>query len=232
MSKNEEEKKENFEHNDLENQTFSKEEKKLENLNPDNLDEENTEEDDVKFEELNEEGEEFSKLQKNKNEKDKLKEKYQEKINNLEKERDEYLKGWQRIQADYKNREKEIENFKQDIIKFANQNLIKDILPVLDGYDLAKSNKESWEKVDNAWRLGIEYLFSNLIKTFEANGVEVFAKEGETYNPNIHEAVEVVDVSLEEKNKNDTIVSVLQKGYKIGDKILRVARVKVGKFEE
>ena len=47
------------------------------------------------------------------------------------------------MQADYKNREKEIENYKKDIIKFANSNLIKDFLPVLDGYDLAKANKES-----------------------------------------------------------------------------------------
>ena len=46
------------------------------------------------------------------------------------------------MQADYKNREKEIEEYKKNIVTFANTNLIKDLLPVLDGYDLAKSNKE------------------------------------------------------------------------------------------
>lgn len=187
--------------------------------------------DDVVFEELNVDGEVMSEKEKAKHDKDKSKNKFEEKIIRLEKERDEYLAGWQRVQADYKNREKEIEEYKKDLIKFANGNLIKDFLPVLDGYDMAKSNKEQWESVDSNWRMGVEYLFSQLLKVLENNGVEVFGAEGNMYNPALHEAVEIINLSLEEKDKNDKIVSVLQKGYKIGEKILRPARVKVGHYE-
>jgi molecular chaperone GrpE (heat shock protein) len=190
------------------------------------------EKDDVVFEELNSDGEEMNERQKGKNKEDKLKEKFEDKIERLEKERDEYLRGWQRVQADYKNREKEIEEYKKSIIKFANSDLVKDILPVLDGYDMARSNKEQWENVDSNWRVGIEYLFSQLSKVLETNGVEVFGNEGEAYNPNLHEAIEMIDLKDEEKDKDDKIISVIQKGYKIGEKILRPARVKVGHYQE
>lgn len=201
-------------------------------MKDENLKEENAENiDDVTFEELNNEGEEFSVKEKQKKEKEKITNKFEDKIERLEKERDEYLKGWQRIQADYKNREKEIEEYKKDLVKFANSNLIKDILPVLDGFDMAKANKAQWEAIDSNWRTGIEYLFSQLLKVFESNGVKVFGIEGEKYDPAIHEAVEIINLNPEEKDKNDTIIFVLQKGYKIGEKVLRPARVKVGHFE-
>jgi molecular chaperone GrpE (heat shock protein) len=191
---------------------------------------------------LNAEGEVMSEREKNKSDKNKLKEKFEEKVERLSKERDEYLRGWQRIQADYKNREREIDEYKKDIVKFANGNLVKDILPVLDGYDMARSNRDMWESVDPNWRMGVEYLFSQLLKVLENNGVEVFGAEGDMYNPTLHEAVEIVNLSLEEKDptshealsghsKNDKIISVLQKGYKMGDKVLRPARVKVGHYE-
>ena len=188
--------------------------------------------DDVVFEDLNAEGEVMSEKEKLKHDKDKLKNKFEDKIERLEKERDEYLRGWQRVQADYKNREKEIEEYKKDLIKFANGNLIKDFLPVLDGYDMARSNKDQWESVDPNWRVGVEYLFSQFQKVLESNGVQVFGEIGETYNTAMHEAVEIINLDLEEKDKNDKIVNVLQKGYKIGEKILRPARVKVGHYEE
>lgn len=211
---------ENFKNeNELEENIINEEDKNSESL----------ESDDVVFEELNSDGEEMSEKEKQKSEKNKLKEKFEDKIERLEKERDEYLRGWQRIQADYKNREKEIEEYKKDIIKFANSNLIKDILPVLDGYDMARSNIDQWESVDSNWRMGVEYLFSQLLKILESNNVEIFGNVGDKYDSSLHEAVEIVKV--EDEEKNDKIVNVLQRGYKIGEKILRPARVKVGHFE-
>jgi len=186
-----------------------------------------TESEDVEFAELNSEGEELSD-----NQKEKLEKKYLEKISRLEKERDEYLAGWQRVQADYKNREKEIENFKKDFINFANLNLIQEILPALDSFEMAKSKKEIWEKVDNNWRTGIEYIFSQLISVLANHGLKTFGEIGEKYNPVFHETIEVINLDLAEKESHDKIVNVIQTGYKIGERILRAARVKVGKFEE
>ena len=108
------------------------------------------------FEDLNEDGEELSG-------KDKVK-KLQEKIKILTKEKQEYLSGWQRAQADYINREKQISAEKAESGKYAIKKFIMDLLPVLDTYDAARSNVAAWEAVDANWRGGIEYIF----KTFEA----------------------------------------------------------------
>ncbi len=187
---------------------------------------------DVVFEELDEDGEEMTGRQKKKNEKDKLKEKFEDKIKRLEKERDEYLRGWQRAQADYKNREKELEDYRKGIVKFANENLVKEMLPVFDGYDAARSNKKQWEDVNPDWRIGVEYLFSQFLDILADAGVVIYGKEGDVYDPSLHEAIELIELSPEEKAKDHKIVSVLQKGYKMGDKILRAAKVKVGKLKE
>ena len=209
----------------------------IQNLDPENNSEKDlgnleTETEDIEFAELNSEGEELSDNQKEKNQKEKLEKKYLEKISKLEKERDEYLAGWQRVQADYKNREKEIENFKKDFINFANLNLIQEILPVLDSFEMAKSKKEIWEKVDSNWRTGIEYIFSQLISVLSSHGLKIFGVIGEKYNPIFHETIEIVNLDLAERESHDKIVDVIQPGYKIGERILRAARVKVGKFEE
>lgn len=200
-----------------------KKEKKDENLD---------EVEDVVFEELNEDGEEMTERQKKKNEKEKLKEKFENKIKRLEKERDEYLRGWQRVQADYKNREKELEDYKKNIIKFANENLVKEMLPVFDGYDVARCDKEKWEDVNPNWRVGVEYLFSQLLDILFDAGVIVYGEEGEEYDPAFHEALELVELSEAEKDKDHKIVAVIQKGYRMGDKILRAAKVKVGELKK
>lgn len=78
----------------------------------------------------------------------------------------------------------------------------------------------------------MEYLFTQLEKVLANNGVVAFGKVGDEYDPNYYEAVENVPLVVEDKEKSGKIVNVLQKGYKLGEKILRPARVKVGHFEE
>ncbi len=172
--------------------------------------------DDVSFEETNEEGEVSVK--------DTIK-KLREKIKTLEKEKGEYMLGWQRANADYANFKKETENTRKDDIKFASRRLIRDILPVLDSYDLAKGNKEAWDKVESNWRIGIEYIFSQLISVLDGEGAMQYGKEGEEFKPELHESIELVET--DDESKDGTIAQVLQSGYKMGDTILRVARVKV-----
>ncbi len=172
--------------------------------------------DDVSFEETNEEGELSSR--------DTIK-RLREKIKSLEKEKGEYMLGWQRANADYANFKKETESARKDEIRFASRMLIRDILPVLDSYDLAKGNKEAWEKVDGNWRMGIEYIFSQLISVLDGEGAVQYGKEGEEFKPELHESIELVET--DDENKDGKIAQILQSGYKMGDAILRVARVKV-----
>ncbi len=176
--------------------------------------------DDVTFEELNEDGEIDSKM---------TIKKLREKIKKLEGEKKEYLGGWQRAQADYVNLKRESEEKRKADIRFATKNLIRELLPTLDAYDMAKSNKEAWEKVDQNWRVGIEYIFGQLISVLANEGALQYGRENDTFDPELHESIEMV--LDEDKDKNGKIALVLQSGYKMGDSILRVARVKVFQTE-
>lgn len=177
--------------------------------------------DDVTFEEVNEEGEI--------NAKDTIK-KLREKVKKLEQEKNDNLHGWTRAQADYVNFKKEVEERRKEDIKFASKRLLSDILPALDAYTLAQSNKEAWEKVDANWRMGIEYIFGQLLSTLEKEGLKAYGEIGQKFDPNLHESVEVLPTA--KQSEDDTIMIVLQKGYLLNGQVLRVARVKTGEYKE
>lgn len=177
--------------------------------------------DDVSFEEVNEEGEVDAR--------DTIK-KLREKIKKLESEKQEYLDLSQRTRADYANYKKEVEANRVSDRKLSTKRFIESLLPVLDAYDMAQGNKEAWEKVDANWRMGIEYIFSQFRNALEAEGVTQFGKIGDTFDPVLHESMEHVEV--DDESKNDTIVRVLQNGYKIHDMILRPARVHTGHYDK
>lgn len=174
-------------------------------------------EEEVTFEETDEDGE--------LSQRDLVK-KLREKIKILESEKKEYLDLSQRTLADYANLKKETEENRKKDLKFATKSFIIELLPVLDSYDMARGNTEAWNKVDNNWRIGIEYIFNQLLSILEAEGVVRFGNKGDIFNPDIHESVELVKV--DDESENDKILIVLQSGYKMGDQILRPARVKVG----
>jgi molecular chaperone GrpE len=177
--------------------------------------------DDVSFEDTNEEGEIDAKS---------TIKKLREKIKKLEEEKQEYLDLSQRTRADYANFKKEVETNRASDRKFATKRFIEDLLPVLDSYDMAQGNKEAWEKVDANWRMGIEYIFGQLRTVLENEGVTQFGKVGDTFDPNLHESMEMVKVTNE--SENDKIVRVLQSGYRMNDMILRPARVHTGHYEK
>ena len=179
------------------------------------------ENDDVSFEEVNEEGEVDART---------TIKKLREKIKKLEAEKQEYLDLSQRTRADYANYKKEVDSGRIHDRKFAIKRFIEELLPVLDSYDMAQGNKEAWEKVDSNWRMGIEYIFGQLRSVLEKEGVTQFGKMGDTFDPLLHETMQSVEV--EEEEKNETIVKILQNGYKMHDTILRPARVHVGTFKK
>lgn len=172
------------------------------------------------FEEVNEEGEVDART---------TIKKLREKNKKLEAEKKEYLDLSQRLRADYMNLKKEVDTERSTGRKFATKRFIEELLPVLDSYDMAQGNKEAWEKVDQNWRIGIEYIFTQLRTVLEREGVTQFGKVGDTFDPTLHESMETVKVN--EQEKNDTIVRILQNGYKMHDTVLRPARVHTGHVE-
>ncbi|MEI6810674.1 MAG: nucleotide exchange factor GrpE [Candidatus Nomurabacteria bacterium] len=173
--------------------------------------------DDVSFEDVNEEGEVDTRT---------TIKKLREKIKKLEGEKQEYLDLSQRTRADYANFKKEVEANRLSDRKFATKRFIEELLPVLDSYDMAKGNVEAWGKVDQNWRVGIEYIFGQLRTVLENEGVTQFGKVGDTFDPNLHESMEMINV--ENESENDKIIFVLQSGYRMNEIVLRPARVKTG----
>lgn len=138
----------------------------------------------------------------------------------------EYLTLLQRERADFLNYKKEEIERLGKIKSIATERIVEDLLPVLDAFDMAMKNKESWEKVDANWRTGVEYIHQQFLKVLSENGVTpIEIKEGDTFDGNIHEPVE--NLETEDTATDHTIASVTQSGYKMGERILRPARVKV-----
>ncbi|MEI8339252.1 MAG: nucleotide exchange factor GrpE [bacterium] len=156
--------------------------------------------------------------------------KLREKIKKLEGEKQEYLTGWQRARADYSNFKKETEENRANLIGFANKNLLQDLMPVLESFDMAIGNKEAWEKVDFNWRMGVEYIANQLKRVMEDNGLVEINPVGQTFNPAQHEAVE--HIAVDKKEDDHKVVSVIKKGYILKGTVITPAKVKVGDFKE
>lgn len=155
--------------------------------------------------------------------------KLREQVKNLQKERDEYLTGWQRAKADYINLQKELDQARVSTSLITKERMVGDLLPALDSFDMAFANKEAWEKVDSNWRMGVEYIYSQLMRGLEDSGIEKIDKVGVLFDPNLHHSMEAV--STDDKSKDHTVEKIIQIGYKVGERIIRPAKVNIYEYK-
>lgn len=137
----------------------------------------------------------------------------------------EYLDGWQRARADFANYKKRIEREQSLVYQNAAGSVLKRQLEVLDDIDRALRNRP--QEGDGAlWAAGIELVYRKLTSIMENEGVKLMQAEGQSFDPNLHEAI-----SSEESPNHDSgqIIEVLQKGYLLGDRVLRPALVRVAR---
>lgn len=151
--------------------------------------------------------------------------KLREKLKTAVEEKQTYLDGWQRDKAEFMNIRKRDEEAKQDFLKFAKLNVIEDILPVIDSFDMAMTNKESWESVSVEWRAGMEGIYNQFIGILTKQGVTAFDAKGDVFDPNLHQSVSMV--ATEDTSQDHTVAEVLQKGYMLNGKVIRPAMVQV-----
>jgi len=156
--------------------------------------------------------------------------KLKEKIKILEKEKQEYMNGWQRERADFVNYKKRVEEEKVEVVKYANETLLEEITQVLDSFEMAFSNKEAWEKVDKNWRVGVEYIHTQLLKILDENNFKTLNPHGEKFDPKFHIAVE--HVTTDDEKKDGMIVEVKKKGYILNDRVMKAAQVVVAGFKK
>ncbi len=145
-------------------------------------------------------------------------------LKTAQQEKMDVMTSWQRDKADFLNARKRDQETQADVIRFANQNLIMDMLPTLDGYEQA-TQQPSWTSVDDTWRKGVEALMAKIYASLQKVGVEKYGKVGDVFDPNLHQAVGNVETT--EKEKDHTVAVVMQTGYKLHDKVVRPALVQV-----
>ncbi len=144
--------------------------------------------------------------------------------NKTERKCAEYLAGWKRAQADYLNLQKTTEREKAEWIKFANQGLLTELLPIYDHLKLAMKHVPE-EKKKESWVVGVENIKNQFGKFLADNGVEEIKTVGEDFNPEEHEAVAAENAKSEEHKGK--IKEELRGGYKLHGKVLYPARVTV-----
>ncbi len=175
-------------------------------------------EEEIEFEETTESGDEKSQKDKIKDLREQLKTKTEEAKSNLD--------GWQRARAELVNKDRQLQSERSEIYKNAAANILEELIPVLDSYEMARKNKEAWEKVDSNWRTGVEYIFSQLQTVLDNNGLKrIEPKVGDTFNVLTMHAME--EVSTEDEGKDHTISDIIQSGYELNGKLLREAKVKI-----
>ena len=144
-------------------------------------------------------------------------------------EKEEYLTGWQKERADFANYKKEEDNRKALFSESMREHILTRFLTVMDSFNMAFTNKEVWDKVDENWRKGVEYIYAQMNGIFEEYGVKAIGEAGENFDPSMHQSVDVV--ATDKKEDNHKIAAVIQKGYKLGERVLRPARVNVYEYK-
>lgn len=137
-------------------------------------------------------------------------------IADLKQQVEEATANWKRALADYQNLERRVEAQKENWISCAAENLISKILPILDHLEKAGEHLK-----DEGFNIAVKQL-NDLLKS---EGLEEIPALGEDFDPGCHECVETT-----EGKEKDKIIEVYSKGYKLKNKLLRPARVKVSKI--
>jgi len=143
--------------------------------------------------------------------------KVKKELEQVKKEKQEYLDGWQRAKADYVNALKRFEEEKKDVANVAVMKAVKALLPAYDALERAKGSGELPE--------GFAGIAKQLESGFASIGLTAIGEAGEAFDPNMHEALGMDPT--DDAKKDDTVSAVLEAGYRIGDSVLRPARVRV-----
>ena len=152
--------------------------------------------------------------------------KLRERLHTAEKEKQEYLEGWQRSRAEFSNLKRDEETRRGHTQDRIAASLAEEIIPVLDSFEMAAKHSGNKE---------LEIIQKQLLDSIKKMGIENFGKEGEVFNPQVHEAVR--EVPVETPQMDHTVVSVERSGYAIKstgqsnqNHIIRPAQVSVGTF--
>ncbi|MGE0675162.1 MAG: nucleotide exchange factor GrpE [Methylibium sp.] len=135
------------------------------------------------------------------------------------------LGSWQRTAADFQNYKRRVEQEREEIARMSNAALIINLLPLLDDLQRALDSVDA-RLAGMTWLDGVRLIERKFQALLDLNGVTVIEADGQDFDPNVHEAV---TFGPGEENK---VIAVVQKGYRLGGRVIRPAMVVVGRREQ
>lgn len=141
-------------------------------------------------------------------------------IEKLKVEKENYYNKLQRLQADFINFRKRVSKEKNNLSINTKVELINNLLPVVDNFERALATATT----DDNFKEGIDMIYRQFMTFLDKEGVEVISTVGNPFDHNLHEAIMQVEDS---EYESGIVVEELQKGYRLGDKVIRPAMVKV-----
>ncbi len=148
----------------------------------------------------------------------------EERLAEVEREREEYLNDLKRVAADFENYRKRVARDQEGLVARAHERLVKELLPVLD--DLARALEAAAQHEEAKLEEGVRLVHRELVEALAREGLVEVETDGQ-FDPHVHEAL----VSQPSEQEDGSVIEVLQKGYRLGDRVLRPARVVVSQGE-
>ncbi|RKY68912.1 MAG: nucleotide exchange factor GrpE [Candidatus Latescibacterota bacterium] len=151
--------------------------------------------------------------------------KLKEKLEKVEAELSQKHEQLLRLAAEFENYKKRVNRDFAVLVKTANENLIKQLLPTLDNLERALNHSKTEDNF-NSLREGVEMIFGQLLETLKKEGLTPIEAVGKPFDPHLHEAVMQVE---DAKHPSGTVVDEVERGYMLNDKVLRHTKVVVNK---
>jgi molecular chaperone GrpE len=149
-----------------------------------------------------------------------------EQLNQAQAQAAEYLDGWQRARAEFANYKRRTEAERIELSATAGADVLMRVLPAIDDFDRA-ANTLPDDLKDHAWINGVMLIYRKLLNTLDASNVKpIVVQPGDAFDPTIHEAITHED---SDQFSSGQIIAELQRGYKMGERVLRPAMVRVAK---
>lgn len=148
-----------------------------------------------------------------------------EELSQAQAKANEYLDGWQRAMAEFSNYKKRIEREQTQAQQWATANVIRRYLELFDDLERALKNRPQ-DNETARWAEGVELIYRKFLNYLENEGVQLIETEGQFFDPNLHEAISQEDHPELESGQ---IIAVVQQGYRLGERVLRPARVRVAR---
>jgi molecular chaperone GrpE len=127
----------------------------------------------------------------------------------------------QRVQAEFENYKKRVERDKKKVVDYSKEQIILKLLPILDNFELAMQNADNTE-----FAKGVELIYDDLMEALQKEGLIKIDANGK-FDPHFHEAL-----MTEDGPKDNMVLDEIQKGYKLKEKVIRHAKVKISKKKE